>query len=259
MEKEIDTLADRIRRRLEVVRKSAAAVSLEAGLGRSAVQDILAGNSASPRLDTIQKLTGPLQCSLSYLVGGDTEIATASKNTKQPFRDLSLMPAVRDLESGVFRARIPLEYRSFERNLEWALDKTLEERQYPVATDPRLPKFSVLPYRLLDHSLENIGIFKGDILIAASGFGDQYDLRNGQIVIVERSLASQKLDEWFARVVEETDGGFRLVPKSKDPIYQSYAIPSATIGMENTYSSGEGESISIFAIVTSIQREISII
>ncbi|MBX4952079.1 MULTISPECIES: helix-turn-helix domain-containing protein [Rhizobium] len=258
MEKEPNTLADRIRHRLEVLRKSAAAVSLEAGLGRSAVQDILAGNSTSPRLDTIQKLTGPLQCSLSYLVGG-TEIATTSKDPKQPFRDLSLLPAVRDIESGVFRARIPLEHRSFERNLEWALDKTLEEQQYPVATDLRLPKFSVFPYRLLDHSLENIGIFKGDILMAASGFGDQYDLRNGQIVIVEHSLASQNLDEWIVRVVEESDEGFRLVPKSKDPVYRSYKIPSTTFGMENAYSSGEGESVSIHAIVTSIHRELSII
>ncbi|MDC7745008.1 helix-turn-helix domain-containing protein [Rhizobium binxianense] len=258
MEKEPNTLADRIRHRLEVVRKSAAAVSLEAGLGRSAVQDILAGNSASPRLDTIQKLTRPLQCSLSYLVGG-TEIATTSRDDKRPFRDLSLMPAIRDIESGVFRARVPSEHRSFERNLEWALDKTLEEQEYPVATDMRLPQFRVLPYRLLDRSLENLGIFRGDILMAAGGFGEQFDLRNGQIVIVEHSLTTQKLDEWFVRVVEETHDGFRLVPKSKDPIYQSYEIPSATtFGMENTYSSGDGEWFSIHAIVTSIHRELSV-
>ena len=259
MENEPNTLADRIRHRLEVVRKSAAAVSLEAGLGRSAVQDILAGNSASPRLDTIKKLTGPLQCSLSYLVGG-TEMASSNKDSKKPFRDLSLMPVIRDLESGVFRARVPLEHQSFERNLEWALDKTLEEREYPVATDLRLPQFSVLPYRLLDRSLENLGIFRGDILMAASGYGEQYELRNGQIVIVQHSLTNQKLDEWFVRVVEDTPDGFRLVPKSKDPVLLSYEIQSATtFGMENTYSSAEDEWISIHAIVTSIHRDLPVV
>jgi transcriptional regulator with XRE-family HTH domain len=260
MENENTTLADRIRERLEVVRKSAAAVSVEAGLGRSAVQDILAGHSSSPRLDTIQKLTGPLQCSLNYLVSG-TEMAATPKDSKQPFRDLSLFPSVRDLESGVFRARVPLQHQSFERTLTWALEKMIDQPEYAVASDPRLPGFSIYPYRLLDHSLENIGIFKGDILMAASGFGDQIELKPGQMVILQHSLNDQKLDEWLVRVVEETeDGGFRLAPRSKDPLYQSYEISSATdFGSENTYSLNHGEWISVHAIVASIHRDAPIV
>ncbi|WP_267550429.1 helix-turn-helix domain-containing protein [Rhizobium rhizogenes] len=260
MENGKNTLADRIKERLEVVRKSAAAVSLEAGLGRSAVQDILAGHSSSPRLDTIQKLTGPLQCSLNYLVGG-TEIAGPPRDGKRPFRDLSLFPSVRDIESGVFRARVPIQHQTFERNLSWALDKILEQPEYPVASDPRLPGLSVHPYRLLDHSLDSIGIFKGDILLAANGFGDQFELKPGQIVIVEHSLNDRNLDEWIARVVEESDnGGFILAPRSQDPLYKAYEISSATdFGSENTYSLKDKEWVTIHAIVTGIHREASVV
>jgi transcriptional regulator with XRE-family HTH domain len=63
-----DQLASRIRERLSATGKSAAAVSVEAGLGRSAVADILSGNSESPRLVTIEALTGPLECSLAFLL-----------------------------------------------------------------------------------------------------------------------------------------------------------------------------------------------
>lgn len=258
MENTEETLADRIRHRLEVVRKSAAAVSLEAGLGRSAVQDILSGNSTSPRLDTIQKLTGPLQCSLNYLVSG-SQGGADSTPAKRLFRDLSLMPVVRDLESGVFRAQVPLKHRTFERNLEWAVSKVTDEEEFPTATDLRLPGFTVYPSRLMDRSLELLGIHKGDILFGAGGSGEQYELRQGQIVIVCRTINPQKLDEWTARFVETTDTGFRLAAKSNDPIYASYEIPPATsFGSENTYSTDDGW-ISIEAIVTGVFRTMPVV
>ena len=258
MENSNETLADRIRHRLEVVGKSAAAVSLEAGLGRSAVQDILSGNSSSPRLDTIQKLTGPLQCSLNYLVSG-SQGGADHPPVERPFRDLSLMPAVRDLETGVFRAQVPLKHQTFERNLEWAISKAVDEEEFPTATDLRLPNFTVYPSRLMDRSLELLGIYKGDILLAAGGFGDHYELRHGQIVIVRRTIHPQNLDEWTARFVEPTDAGFRLAAKSNDPIYGSYEIPPATsFGSENTYSIEDGW-ISIEAIVTGIYRKMQVV
>lgn len=252
-----ETLADRIRERLQVVRKSAAAVSSEAGLGRSAVQDILAGHSASPRLDTIQKLTGPLQCSLTYLVSGAHDTGY-ERPVKSPHRDMNLLPSIRDLESGVFRAQIPLKHRSFERNLEWAFSKAVDEPAYPTASDPRLPQFTVYPSRMADHSLDKLGIYKGDILYAAGGFGDQYELKDHQIVIVRRTIQPQDLDEWTARAVEITKEGFRLSAKSTDPTYISYDIPPATFGSENAYKIDDGW-ISIEAIVTAIYREMLVV
>lgn len=62
------TLADRIRSRLNTLNKNPSSVALEAGLGRSAVRDILV-NDQNPRIDTLKKLTGPLQCTLYYLSG----------------------------------------------------------------------------------------------------------------------------------------------------------------------------------------------
>jgi transcriptional regulator with XRE-family HTH domain len=252
MKKEPETLADRIRARLDVVRKSAAAVSLEAGLGRSAVQDILAGNSTSPRLDTIQKLTGPLQCSLAYLVGG-TDQATPKKDEH---RDIQLLPVVRDLESGVFRKSPNIGEKKFEAALAWALSK-LEEPQYPAARDPRYPDWPILPCRIRDASLEGIGVLPGDVLMASSNWMEQFDLRTGQVVVLRRTLSPQNLDEFIARYVEETDDGYRLVPKTKIDGFESFEIAGETFGVENSYSI-EGGWISIEGIVTSVLRTMPI-
>jgi DNA-binding phage protein len=62
------SVGDRIVQRLSAVGKNASAVSLEAGLNRAAVRDIIA-NDANPRIDTLRKLAGPLCCDLSFLTG----------------------------------------------------------------------------------------------------------------------------------------------------------------------------------------------
>lgn len=61
-------VAERIEERLRQTGKNAHAVSREAGLGESAVRDIIR-NRANPRIDTLKKLAGPLECDLSFLTG----------------------------------------------------------------------------------------------------------------------------------------------------------------------------------------------
>lgn len=66
------SVGQRIAARLEALGKNASAVALEAGLGRSAVRDIMV-HDANPRIDTLKRLTGPLECDLAFLTGESIE------------------------------------------------------------------------------------------------------------------------------------------------------------------------------------------
>ena len=63
--------ADRIRERLSVVGKTAAGASLEAGLSRDAIRNILRGLSMNATTNTMMRLAKVLDCSIEYLAGLD--------------------------------------------------------------------------------------------------------------------------------------------------------------------------------------------
>lgn len=62
-------LAEKIERRLEELKKSARAASLEAGLGPDGIRNILRGRSISPRVETLQKIADALQVDIAWLSG----------------------------------------------------------------------------------------------------------------------------------------------------------------------------------------------
>lgn len=240
------SLADRIRERLEVVKKSASGASLEAGLSRSAIQDILSGNSASPRLDTLEKLTGPLQCSIEYLVGGAGEL------TQDHFADLMMDKVVLVLASGTFRKRLEFGNKQNPKDT---------GRRYAIARDERLPKWHVQLFELADESLDLAGIQRGDILhVASPPYEDDalhISLKKGQIVTVSHTLHPVGLTEHVARIVEPTADGFALVPASRSE-FDTYFISGASMGSANAYSTDDGW-ITITGVVTGIYREAAIV
>lgn len=72
-----DSVASRIQSRLTALGKNPSVVALEAGMGRSAVRDIIV-NDQNPRIDTLRKLTGPLQCTLEYLTVSEAGIPAST-------------------------------------------------------------------------------------------------------------------------------------------------------------------------------------
>jgi transcriptional regulator with XRE-family HTH domain len=66
----VTILSDRIQERLDALGLSAAGASVQAGLNKDAIRNILRGRSASIRSDSLRALAAVLQCSESWLVGG---------------------------------------------------------------------------------------------------------------------------------------------------------------------------------------------
>lgn len=172
-------IAKRIQERLDLLGKSASAASLEAGLGRSALQDILTGKSQNPRLDTLRKLTGPLECALSYLTGdppGQLAEAPAIEWGEQlnEGENVHRVEIVGIIEHGTMRSA------DFEDLSEYNPVIFMER-------DRRFKSANLLGFLVSDTTLQHISVQPNDVLFAISP-SDSKSLRTGAIVVVERHL-----------------------------------------------------------------------
>jgi transcriptional regulator with XRE-family HTH domain len=206
-------LSERISSRLKELGKNPSSVALQAGLGRSSVRDIIANPDSNPRIDTLRKLTGPLECSLDYLTG-----ASAEPGEKPTDADSQADPLISRevnevglLEEGVFRSAGdgPLK-----------IIKTTEK--ILVYGDRRRPGWILSLYRIEDDSLIHEHILRGDILTVARPPNNEIiPLVNGSLVVVSRTLRQQvdsetTVTEFTAKFLEESPkGGFILTNRSK--------------------------------------------
>lgn len=78
------TLANKINERLKATGLSKRAASLKAGLGPDIIRDILRGQSKSPSVDTIKKLSEVLGTTAAYLMSENTGQVTDKINLDHP-------------------------------------------------------------------------------------------------------------------------------------------------------------------------------
>ena len=93
--------ADRIRERLSVVGKTAAGASLEAGLSRDAIRNILRGLSMNATTNTMMRLAKVLDCSIEYLAGLDPNPGpgpAVGRRGKEPL--FELLPVLHEVGAG---------------------------------------------------------------------------------------------------------------------------------------------------------------
>ena len=205
----------RIAERLEALGKSASAASMQAGLGRSSIRDILSGKAKNPRIDTLRNLAGPLQCSIEYLLGeSDVLDGTLLPRVPGDGRAVSavLMDSAWVIEFGVFRSpSLSLKKRGLNRPL--PLDYG----------DNRYPGYSFGVYLLDDDTLAPRNILKGDLLTVAEPFeaSSIVPFNPGDIVVVSRMIGDNPAEERSARVVSIVDGRVNLLIAAEpehDPI-----------------------------------------
>lgn len=251
------TLQDRIRERLKAVGKSAAAASVEAGLGNTAIRDILSGKTKSPQLATLIKLAGPLECTLEYLAGSPPR----PPRPPEPYDSYTAFDPhptdiTDELAVGVFK----------ERDISWTEDRprTGSFERHVVYNDPDRPDWRPALYRMTDHSLEGIRILAGDVLTAISHPEDaKIELTDGMLVIVRHSIMESRAEEVSARLVEIVDGVAHLVCRPNRGEIRPIVIRERALSdtqaannfMLNYYWSDEG-SASIEGVVIRLTRDL---
>jgi hypothetical protein len=266
------SLSDRIKSQLAKLDKNPSSVALEAGLGRSAVRDIIVGKVDHPRIDTLKKLTGPLKCSLDYLTG-DTEdpgepIPSNAVSSRGRF-DSQEVHFFRWLEVGVFRSEHSSEgsMHRWEGNTD---DRDLEPNErYLVYNDFRFPDWEVDLYRVKDRSLLELDIKPGDFLTVVSPRTEEIiPLKPGSLVVVSHTVGIQGLTEISARMVELHSDGIALVGRARAPdlspppiIIRESSDPENDEFFErilpNMYLTTEG-SLAVRGVVSRLTRDMPI-
>jgi transcriptional regulator with XRE-family HTH domain len=255
---EMSETAKRITARMASLGTNASAVALQAGLGRSSVRDIISGKAQNPRIDTLQKLTVPLKCSIEYLTGDSADLGSHEAKTNRSAQlELHLIDAAEILELGVFRApRVGPDGEPI------AWQRKLDPPQPMVSGDPRYHGYGWMLYQIDDESLIGKSILKGDFLTVAEPFAEIAPLNPGDIVIVRRRIGRNPAEELSARVVSLVDGHIALITASNcqvtDPIVLRDTLSDAASREEqnflNLYFVEDG-TVSIEGIVVRVARQ----
>lgn len=250
-------VSERIRSRLEALGKNPSSVALEAGLGRSSVRDIITGRVSSSRLDTLRRLTGPLECTLDYLTGDSDDPAKDGVFRRHieldVFTDLIPTPA----EAGVFRPVTTANERRTRAAAQFS------HRPYHTARDYRLPTWDIELFEMVDESQAGIGIVRGDVVkIAKHHLDMQIPLTEGSLVAVRRALNSPSLEEVSIRQVKIAKDGISLICSPKSDRVGSIDIPEHSIDNESkllpNFYPVDGGSAEILGLAVEVVRQLPI-
>ncbi|MBY3500172.1 helix-turn-helix transcriptional regulator [Rhizobium laguerreae] len=254
-----EDVASRIMARMHELGKNPSSVALEAGLGRSAVRDIVTRRASHPRIDTLEKLTGPLECTLDYLTG-----ATADPHRNGPHRHLWWMDTFIDpdpmaAETGVFR---PAKGVFFADSSAAPADEDLATASHVGYRDPRIADWRVELCRVGDNSMREINIVKGDIVTVARPSDDEeIPLSSGLIVLAKQHLSSPSIEEISIRQVSISKDIISLVSRGGEefaPItFDSYATERESALLPNVYFN-HPNSTEILGVVVRVSRDLPI-
>ncbi|MGB3418747.1 MAG: helix-turn-helix transcriptional regulator [Mesorhizobium sp.] len=198
------SLPERIKERLNALGKSASAASMEAGLGKTAIRDILSGRAKSPQLATLVKLATPLDCTLAYLTG-DSDKPDQGDAMEAEFNPRH-EPLMDYIEAGVFRKALWENMDDPRREAEGGL----------IYRDLRLIGWEFSLFKMKDNSMDLLNIIEGDVVTAAHGELNKKDipLVPGRIVVVRYTVAGIQAAETSLRLVTAENGKVRLVTRS---------------------------------------------
>ncbi|MDB5579642.1 MAG: hypothetical protein JWR80_4818 [Bradyrhizobium sp.] len=256
---DMSTTAKRIAQRIEELGTNASAVSLQAGLGRSSVRDILSGKAQNPRIDTLQALAGPLACSVEFLTGESDRPGFAPPAVAESAHSAEMTwvaTVAYTAELGVFRTpKIGPEGQELTH-------ARILKKPRTVAFDPSRHDGWGL-YQINDDTLIKRGILKGDYLTAEEPFTEIAALNPGDIIIIKRWIGKNPAEELSARLVAIIDGDIALTTASdvevSEPIILK-APPSPAIAadeehLHNVYFLEDGK-ITIEGIVFRVTRDL---
>jgi hypothetical protein len=265
-------LTERIEARMKATGKNPSAVALEAGLGRSSVRDIIV-NDANPRIDTLRKLTGPLQCSLEYLTGDSDEPGDAPPEVAKKPRLLS--------KDGLIQLHANNRIAKQRIKRAWEVE-TGVFRPYGPDTEPRYrmvdplisEEMSYMGYRysmaeVRDTSLRDIHIEKGDLLTIAKKEYEPTPIRPGSLLYTSLVLkAPAWLSERAIRSVLLIDGEIVLRSHGNDDQYRDVRLSNDPVSIDewerekekggdfNMYATTEKHGLIVFGIVVRVLRNL---
>lgn len=227
----------RIEERLVAVDLSAAAASTKAGLSIDAIRNIRrkveAGQEAGVSSKTLEALAPVLKTTVAYLAdgadGGD--------------REDRAIPAQGQLVPATIAGRVAAglffevdEFDQSEREIVW------------LPPDPRYPNARQVVFDVEGGSMNDLKprpILDGDRVVTLSFEDLGIPIRDGMVVIVERTRDGGHTREWSVKQVEFYQDRIEFHPRSTDPKYKPIVV-------KHEDNADDGVQVHILALVTQV-------
>jgi SOS-response transcriptional repressor LexA len=208
---------ERLRRLVKEKGLSKAELARRSGVPYDNVNKYLRGDVENPRGDALEKLARALDTSTLYLQSGLTD-RKPLPSRGVPFRG--------EVAAGVW--------------IEVGEGQEVPDDYLPFNPLPQYPEGAVYCLTVRGDSLDKVAP-PGTVLVCVDLYSSGIDIKDGDLVIVERAKFQDGLLEMTAKRVRAVKGGFELYPESTNPKWKPIAYPRAP--------NSDGESIRILARV----------
>lgn len=252
-EKAPATLIERIDRRLAATGKSAKGASREAGQSESFIKNIRLGASKSPRAEGLQALARVLGTTIDWLTDGrGPEVvspdASGADRMESNVRVADLGELVPVKIAGKVKAG---EFLAIEDLGDWEEPETFLDTR-----DTRFPHARHLGFEVEGDSMNALKprpIQDGDRLsaLAYEDIADRYPLRDGMIVVVERTRHGGHEREWSVKQLEIYEDRVEFHPRSTNPRYKPIVV-------KREHQADDGVTVEIIAIVRRLVAEFNL-
>ncbi|HTN60231.1 MAG TPA: XRE family transcriptional regulator [Devosia sp.] len=227
----------RIEERLVAVGLSAAAASTKAGLSIDAIRNIRrkveAGQEAGVSSKTLAALAPVLGTTVAYLVDGAE--GGADQDAVRPASE-QMIPAT---VAGRVAAGMFFEVDEFDQS---------ERERVWVPADPRYPNARIVLFDVDGTSMNDLRprpILDGDRLVTLSFEDLNIPIRDGMVVVVERTRDGGHTREWSVKQVEFYQDRIEFHPRSTDPKWKPIVV-------KHEDDQDNGVQVTILALVTQI-------
>lgn len=211
----VKTVLDRLETRMAQVGTNAKTLSIRAGLGATAVSDILKGKNKRPSIPQMSAIAAALNCDLAYLVG-EQDYPTREPEVKGTFE----VPISGIAEAGVFRV-MPNVRSDFERELP-SIAATRSVRY------PRAKHFAMEVRGLSMNAAEPYPILPGMYVLCVDMISAELIIESGKIYAVRRTLDAGSTYEFTIKRAFVFRDRIELRPESTDRSFEPLIIPRKT-------------------------------
>lgn len=236
-------LAIRVRERLDALGIKASEAQSRGGLQRNFISDIFADKKRTVKGPNGFKLAAALETSLAYLVGETDDPGQGPELlVSEQERDMITAPEVGVVEAGAFREVDPMDQRP--------------RRPLYVERDRDFPKARMMVFTVAGDSMDALSpipILPGMkvVCIDYDDVADRLPIRDGMVVVVERSRDAGMMREWSVKQIEFFGDRIEFHPRSKNARHKPIIVPRDAFA-------DEGSEVKLLGVVRRIQGDVAL-
>lgn len=214
---------------------NASALAAEAGLGNTAVYDIISGKSKRPMHDVLARIAERLKVDIAYLIG----VSNNRRIAQEPPR--LAIPVIGIAETGAWRPMPDKNVRTTD---------LLALRKIDGVPHPSYRTAEHFALDAADDSMNVVGIVPGAQVLCIDLAGIEATIENGRLYAIRLTEKAHGVQTIIRRIVLDRDGnGFDLQPNSTNRKYRS-------IHCTGKPTTNPAKPVCVFGLVYRLERDL---